>query len=61
MIFSNVAHMDRGKRRILTHDINDQCPDRMSTCGLIKRHNLCNTQIYYAEYCCASCTANVNE
>ena len=31
------------------------CTDRLETCGLIAKNNLCESQRYYNENCCKSC------
>ena len=35
---------------------NMDCVDKMETCPLIVKHDLCNTQSYYTKFCCLSCT-----
>ena len=35
---------------------NMDCVDKMETCPLIVKHDLCNTQSYYTKFCCFSCT-----
>ena len=35
---------------------NTDCVDKMETCPLIVKYDLCNTQSYYTKFCCLSCT-----
>ena len=37
------------------------CIDRISTCELILKNNLCNYQPYYIRYCCESCSEEISE
>ena len=36
--------------------IQQKCADKMTTCDLIVKYELCNNQAYYIVFCCASCT-----